>query len=498
MGKDDAPKSQAASRLAQLKTQLDRTSGTAPTSTTTNKPKRQSRLTSTLPADWSDVLDELAKVRALAATPRITSTGYQRHKAAGKLWVRERINLLLDTDSFQEVGSLAGTTKWIPALSAADLAQNPNASALERKRHVVGEFTPSNNVQGFGRIGGRPVLLTADDFTIRAGHADGALMPKTIYMDKLSVHLKLPMVKLVDGASGGGSITTYKSEGGSYLPKLELLYWLVKELDMGIPQVAAVVGPAVGLGAARAAVSHFSVIAGDIGSLFNAGPKIVEGATFEEDLSFDDLGGPAIHCSNGTIDNVAKDEKGCYEQIAAFLSYLPNHGGVLPPVRDAEDDPYRSCPELRTVIPRRRTRAYQVRDIILLLVDKDSFFEIGPHWGRTIVVGLARMGGCPVGIVADDAMVNSGALDSAGSQKLMKHLKLCDVFGLPVVQLIDIPGFAVGTSAEKSGMMKWGTELFKVYHTTTVPVFSCIVRRCFGIGGVILADSRDPAPRVAW
>ncbi|ETN39475.1 uncharacterized protein HMPREF1541_05699 [Cyphellophora europaea CBS 101466] len=494
MGDDSASK--ATSRLHQLSQQVKPV--LPPSSPSTATTKKQSRFNSDLPADWSDVLSELAKVRALAATPRTASTGYQRHKAAGKLWVRERIELLLDPGSFREVGSLAGTTAWVTPADDASRARRDRGDVTEQHRQVVGDFTPSNNVQGFGRVGGRAVLLTADDFTLRAGHADGALMPKTVYMDKLSVHLRLPMVKLVDGASGGGSITTYKSEGGSYLPTLALLYYVVKELDLGIPQCAAVVGPAVGLGAARAAVSHFSVIARSVGSLFNAGPKIVEGATFEEDLSFEDLGGPAVHCGNGTIDNVAEDEKGCYEQIARFLSYVPNHGGVLPPVVEAEDDGYRLCPELRTVIPRRRQRSYRIRDIIEPLVDKGSFFEIGPHWGRTVVVGLARLGGYPVGVVADDAMVNSGALDSAGCQKLMKHLKLCDVFGLPVIQLVDIPGFAVGTVAERSGVMKWGTELFKVYHTTTIPIFSCIVRRCYGIGGVILADSRDPAPRVAW
>ena len=483
----------AKSRLSQLDSHLTAPKQSPSPSPNSPKPKKQSRLTTQLPADWSDMLSEINKVRTLAATPNSTSTGYRRHKAAGKLWVRERIELLLDPSSFREVGSLAGTVKWMSPPGAKDAS-----TAMERERQVVGGFTPSNNVQGFGRINGRPVLLTADDFTIRAGHADGALMPKTIYMDKLSVNLRLPMVKLVDGASGGGSITTYKTDGGAYLPKLELLYWLVKELDLGIPQVAAVVGPAVGLGAARAAVSHFSVIAQSVGSLFNAGPKIVEGATFEEDLSFDDLGGWNIHTGNGTIDNVAKDEKGCYEMIAKFLSYVPNHGGVLPPKGEVIDDPYRRVEELRSIIPRRTQRSYRIRDIIEPLVDKGSWFEIGPYWGRTIVVGLARLGGYPVGVVADDAMINAGALDSPGSQKLMKHLKLCDVFGIPVIQLIDIPGFAVGTTAERSGMMKWGTELFKVYHTTTMPVFSCIVRRCYGIGGVILADSRDPAPRVAW
>lgn len=215
-------------------------------------------------------------------------------------------------------------------------------------------------------------------------------------------------------------------------------------------------------------------------------------------FSFDDLGGAWIHCSNGTIDNLAPDEKGCYEQIATFLSYLPNHGGAMPPVSPPIDDPKRSCPELRTIIPRRRQRLYKVRDIIEPLVDKNSFFEIGPGWGKTICIGLARIGGFPVGIIANDAMSNSGALDSAGSNKLSKHLKLCDVFGLPIIQLIDIPGFAVGTVAEKSGMMKWGTELFKVYFTTTVPIFTCIVRRCYGIGGAIMADCRDPSCRVAW
>lgn len=272
----------------------------------------------------------------------------------------------------------------------------------------------------------------------------------------------------------------------------------MKELDLGIPQCAAVVGTAVGLGAARAAVSHFSVIAADIGSLFNAGPKIVEGATFEEDLSFEALGGPRIHCSNGVIDNLAPDEKGCYDQIAQFLTYVPNHGGVLPPVIPSQDDPNRLCTELRTAIPRRRQRMYEVRPIIKELVDKDSFFEIGPYWGNTVVVGFARLCGRPVGIFANDAMNNAGALDTAGSQKYAKHLRLCDVMGLPLVQLVDIPGFAVGTVAERNGVMKWGLEMYKTLFSTTVPVFTIIMRRCYGIGGAILVANRDPNTRVAW
>ncbi|KAK5175519.1 uncharacterized protein LTR77_000658 [Saxophila tyrrhenica] len=441
---------------------------------TTKKDRKPKTRKTELPADWSDVLAEVNHVRKLAQTPKTETTGYQRHKQAGKLWVRERIDLLLDPGSFREVGSAAGTATWVKP-------DGPKNSLIEDEKETVAEFTPSNNVQGFGKIRNRTVLLTADDFTLRAGHADGALMAKTLYMEKLCVHLKLPMIKVVDGASGGGSITTYRTQGGSYLPDLELLNWV-----------------AVGLGAARAAVSHFSVIAADIGTLFNAGPKIVEGATFEEDLSFDALGGPRIHCANGVIDNVAPNEKGCFDQIADFLSYVGNHGGLLPPVSPSQDGPDRKCPELRTAIPRRRQRMYEVRPIIRSLVDKDSFFEIGPYWGNTVVVGFARFNGRPVGLFANDAMKGAGALDTAGSQKYAKHIRLCDVMGLPLIQLVDIPGFAIGTVAERSGVMKWGLEMYKTLWSTTVPVFTVVLRRCYGIGGSILIGSREMSPRVAW
>ncbi|KIW98267.1 uncharacterized protein Z519_01851 [Cladophialophora bantiana CBS 173.52] len=305
------------------------------------------------------------------------------------------------------------------------------------------------------------------------------------------------MVKLVDGSSGGGSITTYKTDNGSFLPEIELLPFMVRQLNLGISNCAAVVGPAVGLGAARAAVCHFSVMVGDIGALFNAGPKIVEGTTFEEGFKVH-LGGPSIHCGNGVVDNYAPNEKGCYDQVAQFLTYVPNHGGILPPVTSSSNAIDRDCSSLRSSIPRRRQRMYQVRTIIRSIVDKYSFFEIGPHWGRSVVVGLARMNGRPVGIVVNNCMVNAGAMDAAGCQKLSKHLRLCDVMGLPLVQLIDIPGFAIGTAAEESRVMKWAMDLCKTYFTNTISIFSVIMRRCYGVGGVILIDNRESNCRVAW
>jgi acetyl-CoA carboxylase carboxyltransferase component len=445
--------------------------------------KRRKAQRDALPADWSDVLGQVTTLQRMAATPDQTKTGYVRQKQAGKLWVRERVEALVDPGSFKEVGSVAGTVQW-KQLSAT--TEEPEA------------FTPSNNVQGFAKLKGREVLLTVDDFTIRAGHADGAIWAKSIYMEKLAVALKLPIVKLVDGSSGGGSVSTIKTTGFSYVPPFNGMDWINKQLNGGIPNLGAVLGPAIGLGAARVVSCHFSVMAGDIGSLFNAGPKVVEGATFEEGLSLADLGGPAVHCTNGTIDNLAANEVEAFEQLRTVLSYLPNSGTRIPPSVSCEDPATRFCPELRTLIPRRRERMYSSRRLITVVVDNSSFFEIGALWGRTTIIGLARLAGKPVGIIANNSEVLSGALDAAGSQKLIRHLKFCDVFNLPVIQFVDVPGYAIGTVAERQATMRWGVELTKTYYTTTIPIFSVIVRKAYGVAGSMMLDARDPHMRVGW
>lgn len=194
-------------------------------------------------------------------------------------------------------------------------------------------------------------------------------------------------------------------------------------------------------------------MAADIGSLFNAGPAVVEGATFEEGLDIRTLGGPMVHCTNGTVDNLAADEAECFQQIKTVLGYLPNCGqSHLPPVLKSQDPMDRICPALRTIIPRKKARMYNARAIITSVFDGGSWFEIGALWGRTAITGLARLGGRPVGVISMNCEVGAGALDVSGSQKLTRHLKFCDVFNLPIVQFVDIPGYAIGTVAEKNGM----------------------------------------------
>ncbi|KIX02106.1 uncharacterized protein Z518_08045 [Rhinocladiella mackenziei CBS 650.93] len=492
--------STASSRLSQISSQISPPQGEPEANNKrTRKARSKSRSksqssdpSSELPADYADIMSHLSRLRSIASTPDPSNRGYIRQKTSGKLWARERISLLLDPNSWREFGSVTGTVEWE---KDADYPQ----------REHVKSFIPSNNPQGLGRITcprtgmHRQIYLTADDFSIRSGHADGAVMLKTIHCEKLALRLKIPVVKLVDGSSGGGSVSTILTNGFSYVPHVTVLSTVIKQLNMGIPNLGAVVGPAIGLGAARVVSTHFSVMAGDIGSLFNAGPKVVEGATFEEGLSLSDLGGPAVHCTNGTIDNLAANEDECFTQIRTVLGYLPDCGMFqAPPCVECTDDVNREDIALRSIIPRRKARMYNPYTIIESVVDRGTWFEIGRLWGRTGITGLARMGGRPVGILSLNCEVNSGALDALGSQKLMKMIKFCDVFNLPIVQFVDVPGYAIGTVAERTATMKWGVELAKAYYSTTTPIFSVITRRVYGVAGGVMLDSREPWMRIAW
>lgn len=218
----------ATDRLNQLSSHL---SNNNPTTAPNNAIKRKPKSQSNLPADYSDVLSQISTLKKIAATPDPKNRGYIRQKQAGKLWVRERIEKLLDVGSFHEVGSISGTVAW---KKTGPVTETPT------------EFVPSNNVQGMGKLGRRKVVLTVDDFSIRGGHADGGLAEKTIYLEKMAIAMKLPIVKLVDGSSGGGSVTTIRKHGFSYIPHVSLFNQVVEQLNLGIPNLGAVVGPAVG------------------------------------------------------------------------------------------------------------------------------------------------------------------------------------------------------------------------------------------------------------
>ncbi|CDO75440.1 hypothetical protein BN946_scf184693.g9 [Trametes cinnabarina] len=335
---------------------------------------------------WQHAVDKIRRIQHLNTTPNLQNPGYVRQKQNSKLWVRERLGALLDCDSFIEVGSLTGKP------------------VLDKSTGELKDFTPAY------------VLMF------------------TLSCQALATQHKVPIIRLLDGSSGGGSVATYLTVGATYIPPLAGLGQSMTAMTT-VPVVSALLGPVVGLGSAKAVTSHFSVMVKGLSQLFAAGPPVVKQATYE-DLSKEALGGWEIHGRNGTIDNVAMSELDAFQQIKTFLSFLPSSIYAMPPVLSSSDPADRREEELVSIIPRRRTRTYDIRRLIHLVVDinrqaerEDSFFEIGSTWGRSVVTGLARLCGMPVGVLSSDCTVGGGVLDALASQKAARFVNLCDQFG---------------------------------------------------------------------
>ncbi|MFV0524517.1 MAG: carboxyl transferase domain-containing protein [Acidimicrobiales bacterium] len=461
-------------------------------------------------APWAGTLDQVADLHRLARerlAPGSDDPGVVRQRSRGKLTCRERIDELLDDGSFREVGSVAGFASY-----------DDDGTILA--------FTPANHVGGQGLIETRPVVVCADDFTSRGGHADGAIGAKSLYLDRLSTELRLPSVRLLDGSSGGGSVaamvpaqrsdgeSTAKESrgaikagrprvsggGGSFLPGHLGSTQYTRQLAT-VPVVNVLMGSVVGIGAAKAVLGHFSVMVRDIAQLFVAGPPVVSHAV-GYDITKEELGGWHIHCRNGAVDNLAETEEDAIEQTRRFLSYLPSSVYEAPPVLTPPvgEHPDRAEELLAHLIPRNRTTTFDIRRVIELLADRDSFFEVGPLWGTDQVVGFVRFMGHPMGVIASDSQhVNGGALTADGCDKLTRHLDLCDLFHLPVLNLVDNPGFAVGVEHEEAATIRKGGEWMVAFAQTQVPIFTVIMRRSFGVAGNNYATPRaQPAMRVVW
>jgi acetyl-CoA carboxylase carboxyltransferase component/biotin carboxyl carrier protein len=459
---------------------------------------------------WAGVLEEVATLQNLAharLAPGSDDPGVVRQRRRGKLTCRERIALLLDEGSFREVGSVAGFASYDEDGNAVD-------------------FTPANHVGGWGKIDGRTAIVCADDFTSRGGHADGAIGAKGMYLDSLSLELRSPAVRMLDGSSGGGSVATMVPQqkkggesgakesrgaikagrprvaggGGSFLPA-HLGSAQYTEQLFTVPVVNMLLGSVVGIGAAKAVLGHFSVMVRDIAQLFVAGPPVVSHA-MGYDITKEDLGGWHIHCKNGSVDNLAETEEEAAEIVKRFLSYLPSSVYEPPPVLspNPSDSPDRREEELLTLIPRKRTTTFDMRRAIRLIADADSFFEIGPLWGTDQITGFVRLNGHPLGVIASDSRhENGGALTADGCDKLTRHLDLCDLFHMPVLNLIDNPGFAVGLEHEIAGTIRKGGEWMVAFAQVRVPIFSVLMRRSFGVAGNNYATPVSRASmRVAW
>ena len=459
---------------------------------------------------WAPLLDDVATLQQLAAdrfAPGSLDPGVVRQRSRGKLTCRERIDALLDEGTFREVGSVAGF-----------------ASYGDDGR--IAAFTPANHVGGWGKVDGRTAIVCADDFTSRGGHADGAIGAKSLHLDRLSVEMRIPSVRLLDGSSGGGSVAAMVPEqrsegesaakessgaitagrprvsggGGSFLPG-HLGSTLYTEQLSVVPVVNVLLGSVVGIGAAKAVLGHFSVMVRDVAQLFVAGPPVVRHA-MGYDVTKEDLGGWHIHCRNGSVDNLAETEAEALSMTKRFLSYLPGSVFEAPPVGapNPTDPASRRDDQLLTLVPRKRTTTFDIRRAIAHIADVGSFFEVGLLWGTDQVTGFIRCNGHPLGVIASDSRhVNGGALTADGCDKVRRMLDLCDLFHIPILNLVDNPGFAVGIEHEIAGTIRKGGEWMVAFAQVTVPIFTVIVRRSFGVAGNNWATPKaEPSVRVTW
>ncbi|MBI5948471.1 MAG: methylmalonyl-CoA carboxyltransferase [Chloroflexi bacterium] len=425
---------------------------------------------------WEPEIEELKRRQELAELMGGEENVKRQHDG-GKLTVRERIAGLLDEGSFAETGALAGK---------AEYDEDGNLVSIR----------PANFVMGLGRINGRRVVVGGDDFTVRGGAADASIGGKQSYGEKMAREMRLPIVRLVDGTGGGGSVRTLETMRATYVPANPAWSTVVEMLNE-VPVVSAAMGSTAGLGAARVVTSHWSIIVKDTAQVFVAGPPVVARG-MGETVTKEELGGAQIHYHNGVCDNLAEDEADAFRQVRQFLSYMPQNVWQQPPRAEPTDDPGRRDEWLLSAIPRQRRRPYKVRQVIDAIFDRGSFFEIGGGWGRSGVTGFARLDGYPVGVISNDPYEWGGGLTADGSEKMARFVDLCDTFHLPAVNLLDQPGFVIGTAGEKAATIRKGASAMAAVFQATVPWVTILIRRAFGVAGAAHANTDGLNWRYAW
>jgi acetyl-CoA carboxylase carboxyltransferase component len=428
-----------------------------------------------LPMTWESELDELRRREALAeqlgGAERV-----RRQKDGGRLTVRERIARLLDEGSFHEIGKIAGVARY------------DEKNELER-------FTASNFVFGRGRIDGRPVVVGGDDFTVRGGSADANIKEKHGMCERMAHDLRLPLIRLVEGSGGGGSVKTIETTGRANVPGVSGWEWVVNNIGT-IPRVALALGSVAGLGAADVAAAHYSVMVKDLSAMFVAGPPVVE--RIGQKLTKNQLGGWEIQLRAGGVDDAVDTEDEAFARARRFLSYMPSSIDDLPPRGPREDDPHRREASLMTAIPRDARKPYRMRAIVEAIVDHGSFFEMSRMYGRSVITGLARLDGWPVALMASDPMFYGGAWTADTCQKVERFVDLAQTFHLPVVYLVDCPGFLIGLEAEQTGTIKQGVRAMAAMWQTTIPWCAVIVRNSFGVAGAAHRNGGRYCLRYAW
>jgi acetyl-CoA carboxylase carboxyltransferase component len=394
----------------------------------------------------------------------------------GKLTVRERCDILLDEDSFLEMGRMAG-------------------KGIYDENGLFVDLEPTNAIMGTGRINGRKVCLTADDYTIKAGSSEASNPDKWIYAERKALAYRMPLVRLVESA--GGSVKLLAKMGATKIPEYPNLP--LRQLLDTVPVVGVAMGPCAGLGAVKVLASHFSVIVNDTATVMAAGPPVVKQA-YGVDVTKEELGGYKVHRKSGLVHNEASSEEDALQQVATFLSYLPRNIYRMPPVVKPSDNQGRVEDWLKNAIPTDRRKIFKSRKILEAIFDLNSIFEMGKNHGRSLVTSFARINGFPVGVMINDPKVSGGAMSTVSAMKNERFVKLCDQFHLPVVSFVDQPGNETGVEAEIAATLLGALRVHEAQEHSSSPWMSVMIRRCFGMAGAYHAPKEGGAlnHRVAW
>lgn len=380
--------------------------------------------------------------------------------ARGKLTARERIDLLLDPGTFDEMDSLV----------------RPRGSA-------AGADTAEAVVTGWGKIDGRPVYLFAYDFTLYGGSLSEAVAEKILKVMDLAMMTGAPIIGIQD--SGGARI----QDGPESLRGFGEIFAMNTLASGVIPQISVVMGPSAGGAVYSPALTDFCFMTEGTGQMFITGPDVIRAVT-GEDVSHEELGGADAHATKSGVAHFAiAGEPETLAEVRRLLSFLPSNNAEDPPVSQNGDDPDRAEEDLLTIVPSEPNRPYDVREVVYRLVDDGDFMEVHELFAPNIVVGLGRMGGRPVGFVCNQPMALAGALDINAARKAARFVRFCDCFNIPLVTLVDVPGYLPGISQEYGGIITHGAKLLFAYSEATVPKIAVVLRKSYG-GAYLVMSSK--------
>ncbi len=385
--------------------------------------------------------------------------------AKGKLTVRERLELLVDPETFVEMGSFV-----LPR--ATDFG-------MDKMR-----FYGDGVITGYGKIDGRLVFIYAQDFTVIGGSLGEMHALKIVRTIESALKVGVPVIGLYD--SGGARI----QEGVASLEGFGKVFAANVKASGVIPQIAVILGPCAGGATYSPALMDFVIMVKETSYMFVTGPRVVK-ATTGEDVTFEELGGAEVHATkSGVAHFIAENEEEAFVILKKLLSYLPPNNMSEPPIVETEDPAEREVPELEKIVPVDPMSAYDVREVICKILDDEEFLEVHENFAPNIVVGFGRLGGRTVGVVANQPAHLAGSIDIDASDKASRFVRFLDAFNIPIITLVDVPGFLPGVDQEHGGIIRHGAKLLYAYQEATVPKITFVLRKAYG-GAYIAMGSKS-------